>query len=684
MTLAGQLVELSITPGVMPSTDATPSDIPCWAYAYHMRFDSTTGRLRKLGGWQGLTFDYSATIMGTMRTIYSATINQKVTTIIGTNSYVYGLIGSRLNNITPLQTVGIAIANSLATHYATLASNPITTILNSTSIVIADTQASLFQIGDLYTLSGASTTNGIPSTDINSGHVIRAIGVNSITIIVATPATSNGTGGGASVVRSSGLVTVTAAAHAQANGDRVALSGATAFGGITSLQINAQFFVRNVAAGTFDIMTGGTSTSAVTAAGGASTLYFKQIVAGPLNQGAGQGYGAGFYGVGLYGTALTSTSGETYPRIWFCDRYGDNVVATPGNQSGIYTWNGDTTLAPTLITNAPTDVNYAFVQDNILVTFGHDVENKIFASDQGDYTQWVASSNNQVFEDVIEGAGRFISHVPVDGYSLIYTETQTWTFKYIGLLSGIWQILILDSAIGLLAPMARVSVNGYAYWMGQDNFYWFRGGKVETIPSNFSLQSSILRYVFDDLNYSQRYKIFAWYNEDYDEIWWHYPSASSNECDRVARLNRKLLCWVPDTLSRTAGEYPNQNLSNPRLGNVSTLYLHESGTDDDGAAMPFEATTKKFFSGTNTAILGQIIPDSIMSGTIQCEVNSYNYPQSVTPMNAVTYDVTSTTERIPSQINGRYASYTISGNELGQNFLMGQWMLEPQKAARAP
>jgi hypothetical protein len=684
MTTVSILTELEIMPGVMPSTDATSSDIPCWADGYHVRFDSSTGRIRKLAGWSIISYNSDVGVSGTMRTIYSATINQRVYTILGTNSYLYSLIGSQLTNITPLDTTPIAAANSLATHYNTLANNPIATVNGSNTVTISDTQASLFKVGDNYQLSGASTTNGIPNTELNATHIIRTIGVNVLTIIVATSATSTGNGGGASVIRSSGLVTLTKASHGLSVGDRVTISGAIAFGGITAPQINAEFIIRNVLTNSFDVMTEGVSTSSVSAAGGAATQYYSQITAGALNQGAGQGYGAGYYGVGLYGTALVSTSGEVYPRIWFCDRFGDNIIMTPGNQTGIYTWDGDTNTSPTLITNAPTDINYAFVQNNILVTFGHDVENKIFASDQGNYTSWTASSNNQVFEDIIEGAGRFISHVPVDGYSLIFTETQTYTFKYIGLLSGVWQISQLDAAIGILAPMARVSVNGYAYWMGQNNFYMFRGGKAEVIPSNIGKQSSILRYVFDNLNYSQRYKIFAWYNENYDEIWWHYPSSQSNECDRVARFNRKLQCWMPDELNRTAGEYPNQNLSNPRLGNVDDLYLHEVGTDDNNVALPFYATTKKYVSGKETIVLAQMVPDSVMTGTIELDVNSYNYPQSSQPMNSNSYNVTSTTERIPMQINGRYVDYTVSGEELGQSFLMGQWMIETQKAGKAP
>jgi hypothetical protein len=684
MTTVGSLTELEIMPGIMPSTDATSSDIPCWSAGNHVRFDPTTGRLRKLAGWESSSFDYDETISGTIRTIYSANISQRVYTLLGTNSNLYSLIGSRLNNISPLQTSATAAANSLDTHYATLASDPIATTSGSTMLVISDSEAALFEAGDIYTLSGAATTNGVPDTEINADHIVREVGSGTITIIVATAASSTGSGGGASVVRSSGLITVNSTGHGLNDNDRVEVDNSADIGGVTAAQIDLEFNIRNVLTNSFDIMTAGTATSSVSGGGGGSTEYYPQIAAGNLGQGLDQGYGAGFYGVGLYGTSLQSIGGEFYPRIWFCDRFGNNIIATPGNSSGVYTWDGDTTEAPVLISGAPTDVNYAFVQDSILVTFGSSVENKIFSSDQGDITEWTASSENQVFEDIIEGAGRFISHVPVDGYSLIFTPNQTYTFKYIGILSGVWQILPLDNTIGIIGPMARVSVNGYAYWMGQDNFYMFRGGKVETIPSNIGLQSTILRYVFDDLNYSQRFKIFAWYNENYDEIWWHYPSASSDECDRIARYNRKLRCWVPDMLDRTAGEYPNQSLSNPRLGNMGTLYTHETGNDDDGSAMAFSATTKKYFAGTNSAILGQVVPDSTMTGTVTCTVDSFLYPQSTSTMNSSDYSVTSTTEKIPTQINGRYATYTIAGDELGQSFLMGQWMLEPQKGGRAP
>lgn len=682
MTKISQLQELEIVPGVMPYTDATPSDVPCWVDSLHVRFDPTTGRIRKLGGWLSNVFDLGNTINGTLRTIYSVTINGQVYTLLGTNTSLYSLIGSTLTNITPLQDDSVTVANSLATHYGTLANNPITTVLGSTNIVVADTEYGYYAPTDEYTLSGSTAVNGVPAIEINGTHGILAVGVNTITLRVTTAATSSGAGGGASVVRATGAITVTAPANGLFSGSRVLISGAASTGGVLDTEINQEFVI-NAETNIFTVETEGLATSHVTAGGGAATVYYPQLEPGNLNQGFVSGYGAGYYGVGLYGTALTSTTGQTYPQIWFCDRYGDNMVMTPGNQGGAYVWDGDVTTAPTLIADAPDDINYLFVSNNILVTFGHDVENKIFASDQGDITEWTSSSTNQVFEDIIEGAGRLISSAPVDGYNLIFTENQTFTFKYIGL-PGIWQILSLDPSIGIIAPMARVTVNGIAYWMGQQNFYLYRGGKIEVIPSNLGVQSSMLRYVIDNLNTSQRYKIFAWHNEEFDEVWFHYPSGSSNECDQVARFSRKLQCWMPDTLDRTAGENPTISLTNPRLGNGPYLYVHEAGANDDGSPMPFSARTKKFLTGKDTAVQSQLIPDSTQTGTISAQVRTFNYPQSQTAMNDNSYSVTASTEKVPTQLNGRFWDLTISGEELNQTYLMGQWYMEPQKGATAP
>ena len=665
--------------GIHSTADRTEFATEHYTDSDKIRFDN--GLPEKIKGWESVDYNNS-TMLGTCRGIYSEFINTKHYLMLGTHLRLYTAQGSVLTNITPVVTSSTAIADSLDTLYDTLASDPITTTDGSATLVISDSAATRLLAGDLITLSGSAAVGGISAGTINAQHIIRNVnaGAGTYTITVGSAATSSTSGGGGSVVRASGLVQVNATAHGLTTGDRVKIDGATAFGGILTGEINVEFEIRNTMTNSFDVSTAGSSTSSVTSAGGASTVYYEQISAGNEFESTNQGYGAGLYGAGLYGTALTSSNARTFPRIWFFDRYGDEIIATAGNQTGVYQWDGDTSVAPTLITNAPTAVNYAFVSNNILVMFGESgIENRITGSDQGDITNYTSSSTNQVFRDDIEGAGRLLSHAPVENYNLIFTETQTYTLRYIGL-PLVWEILLKDAAIGIIAPMARVSVNGIAYWMGKDNFYMFRGGNVEIIPSNNPAipESTIKNKVFNDLNYGQKSQFFAWYNKEHNEIWFHYCSASSNYPDKVAVVNLNDFSWYPHTLTRTAAEYPVVKQKNPVLANQTVIYKHERGYNDDEVPMDWHLVSKRFYSGKENANVVAIIPDSYQIGDITLTADSYNFPQSSVIKQTATNIISPTTERIPLTIAGHVWQFTWSGDAFDQRFRMGHWFEELQ------
>lgn len=684
MTKVSEPRPLDIMAGVLPSTDGTSLISRHLRSASKMR--SVNGLPAKIGGWESQDFDRDDTISGKARSLYSCILSGTALSLIGTHTRFYSIYGSTLTNITPLKTSSTAAAASLATLYGTLANNPLTTTNGSKTVTIADASGARLRAGDTVTLSGASTTNGIPDTDINAAQVVRSVAANGLswTFIVATAASSSGTGGGASVVRATGIIQVTKASHGLTDGDRNKLSGAADTGGITAAQINVEHIIRVTASSTYDVMTAGTATSSVTGGGGAGVVYYPQIDAGNENDQAGQGYGMGRYGVGLYGTALQSTSDLELSRIWYTDSFGTNTITTPGEQTGLYEWNGDTTAAPVLVSGAPTAINYAFVSDSIIVTFGASaVQNRIKTSDQGDRTNWTSSSTNQVFVDDIEGAGRLLSHVHVNGVNLIFTKNQTYTFRKIPRDSGVWEIKLKDPGIGIIAPLARVVVNGIAYWMGQNNFYMWRGGNIEVIPSNSSKQSTILRYVFDNINKAQSSKFHAWYNERYNEVWFHYCSSTASEPDRIARLCLQDFSWWPDTMNRTCSEGPAVTLDYPRLIDSSgVLYQHEIGKNDDGAAMSWSFTTPDSVSGKNNGFLTAIYPDSVQDGSITVAVAARRYPQSASTTFSNSFTVTSTTELVPCSSMGRFWNYTISGSTIDQDFLMGVWFEELQEGPR--
>lgn len=663
-----QLVPLQIIEGVEPSTDRSNSTTQHYIDSKGVRF--VDGYPQKKGGNVSLSFDGDVTISGLPRSIFSYILSSYTRYLVGTNSKLYDIFGTTLTNITPLKTATVSIADSLDTFYGTLSSNPITTVSGSATITISDTAHKL-QAGDTVTLSGSSAVNGIPGTDINTSHFVRSVTTNSWTIIVATAATSSGTGGGASVVRATGIITVNASAHGQLDGDRTKIASAADTGGITAAQINLEFIIRNAQTNSFDIYTAGTATSAVTGGGGSSTTYQVEITDGNENTAAGFGYGMGLYGAGLYGVGKTSSNTDP-PRIWSHDRFGDLTISMSNDQSELYSWDGDISEAPVIVSNAPQG-NYCFVSDNIAVVLGAEgVGNRIQWSDQGGLTNWTTGQSG---EDDIEGAGKFISHASVRGDNLIYTNNQTYYFRYIG---GelIWQTKLIDANIGLIAQNARSSASGVIYWMSNNNFHMWRGGNVEVIPSNSTTHSTCLRYVFDDINFGQKEKIFCQYNPLFREITWFYPSAGSSEPDRAVSVNIDTFAWWYDEIERTAVEYPSLLSQTPYMADSSgTVYLHENGLNDNGAAKEWYFETPFIFGGNNIIGHNAFVVDGSVTQTASVTIKTKDYPFSSVRSNK-SYDITSTSTRIATGQSGRYWNYKVSGDDLGQRFVGGQWYQE--------
>lgn len=665
---------IEVTAGSQPNTDFTEASTPHYVETDKIRF--VDGYPEKIGGWKSLVFNNNNQVGGCCRTIYSYTLNRNTRYIFGTHTRLYYRIGATLRNITPLNTTTQAIADSLDTNYGTLSSNPITTVLGSTTITVTDTSTKV-RVGDTIELSGSAAVNGVPAGEINTTHFVRTHDANSYTFITATAATSSGSGGGGSVVQATPIITVNKTAHALPNGDRVKITGSSAAGGIPALSINLEFVIRNVQTNSFDILTDTVATSSVTGGGGAGVEIQQQIDQGLCDATSAQGYGAGLYGVGLYGTALTSTSGSIPVRSWVFDRYGNNVIGTAGDQTEIYTWDSDTAESPILLSNAPTAVNYVFVSNEIVVTLGaNGVPSRIKWSDQGVSTQWVSLATNQAGEDDKEGASEFISHINVKGVNLLFTDSQVYTFRYIGR-PFIWEIKQLDEKSGIIAKNARVQHNGVAYWMGSDNFYYYKSGNVEIIPSNTTNETTLKKYIFDDLNLSQISKIFAWYNRKFNEVWWHIPSADSQEPNRIVRYNIKDSTFTYDNIERSAGEYPTQLKEFPIVAkvdnNTSTIYEHENGVDDDGSSLPFLLKTRRIFSGTNVANINGIMYDNRLSGSLTVTIDGYEFAQSTNKYTTTTLTMDNTTGHSSIRVQGRYIQYIISGDELGQSWRSGDW-----------
>ena len=677
---------ISVTPGVQPIEDSTTASTPHYVAADKVRFRD--GYPEKIGGWLALSIDNNDVVQGCTRAIFSYNISNNIRYLFGTHSHLYGFIGSRLTNVTPLVTATTAIANSLDSNFGTLGSDPIATTIGSTTVTVTDI-ATRVRVGDTVTLSLSTAVNGIPAGEINTDHFVRSQTTDSYTFIVATAATSTGSGGGGSVVQATAIVTVNQTAHGFSDDDRAKIASAATFAGIPASEINIEHIIRNVSANEYDFTVVTRATSSVSGGGGASTTVQGQIAAGLCDSTGGQGYGAGLYGVGLYGTALVSGTGVTDARVWVFDRFGNNVVMTPGQQTNIYTWDSDTAEAPIILANAPTAVNYVFVSNEIVVSLGAGgVTNRVQWSDQGNSTVWSAAATNQAGQDDIEGASEFLSQVNVKGINLLFTESQVYTMRYIGR-PFVWEFRLLDEKSGIIAKNARIQHNGVAYWMGPDNFYYYRSGNVEIIPSTTTNETTLKRFVFDNINLLQKDKIFTWFNRAFNEIWWHYPDITSDEPNRIVRFNVKDFTWTPDTMDRSAGEYPTSLREFPYMAeritgasDTTTIYEQERGTDANGVALSWSLSTPFFDSGTDTVNELALIPDSNQVGDLTTTVNVKQYPQSPSLYDSRTLTISPTTEVVSYRVNSRFIQYVLAGNVLGQSWRAGKWIQSLSKGGR--
>jgi hypothetical protein len=73
--------------------------------------------------------------------------------------------------------------------------------------------------------------------------------------------------------------------------------------------------------------------------------------------------------------------------------------------------------------------------------------------------------------------------------------------------------------------------------MGVDRFYVYNGG-VKVLPNDKNVN-----WLFDNINYEQRQKVWATKVPRYNEIWFFYPRGSATECTDAVIYNTKDLIW---------------------------------------------------------------------------------------------------------------------------------------------
>ena len=100
-----------------------------------------------------------------------------------------------------------------------------------------------------------------------------------------------------------------------------------------------------------------------------------------------------------------------------------------------------------------------------------------------------------------------------------------------------WSYDIISSQISIMSSNSVVEMDGLYFWMGVDRFYFY-GGTVKVLPNDKNVN-----WLFNNLNYSQRQKVWATKVPRYNEIWFFYPRGTATECTDAIIYNVKDQLW---------------------------------------------------------------------------------------------------------------------------------------------
>jgi hypothetical protein len=493
----------------------------------------------------------------------------------------------------------------------------------------------------------------------------------------------------------SGLTTVTVNInnHGAAAEDWVTFSGVVGpVNGIPTSELNAEFQVVTVTGANSFTITVATAAASTGSGGGTNITAAFQINAGVSVVFYGYGWGAGVWGRSGWG------SGSIVPFVarqadWFIDNIDNDLVANV-REGPIYYWEYDAVFNTRAVllsslpgaTDVPTQAQQILVSQNDkhLLCFGSTPFGGgafdpllIRWANQDEPTNWTpAPTNTAGFLRVSRGS-RIIRALPTRQEILVWTDSHLYSMQFTGT-TDVFSLQEYADNVSIMSPRACISANNVTYWMGTEKFYAY-SGRVETLPC------TIRNYVFQDFNYDEAVQVVCGTNEQWHEVWWFYPSASSNTNDRYVIYNYLERIWYYGNLARTAWlDTPLRQYPQAVGGNL--VYNHEQGLNDDILPMTSFITTNDFDlqDGDQLILIKRIIPDVDFNGStatapkVMMTMKPRNFPGSnysntnePDVERSTTVPIEQYTEQIFIRARARQMGFKITSEDLNVQWQLG-------------
>jgi len=627
------LTKLQFRPGVNRETTSYTNE-GGWFDCDKIRF--RFGTPEKIGGWERFS---GQSFLGTCRALHPfVAVDGSSFLGVGTHLKYYINEGGGFNDITPLR------ATTAAGDVTFSAAN------GSSTLTITDTDHGANDF-DFVTFSGAASLGGTVTAEVlnQEYQISHVIGVDSYEVLAREVASLN------------------------------------------TITVDGQYSPTLVIANASD-----------TGDGGASVVGAYQATVGLDTTVSGTGWGAGLWSRSTWGSGASLVAlGDTL-RIWSHDNFGEDLIINVRN-GGIYYWDKSTSSVPferavemSQLAGAdpttPTIAKQVMIsdRDRHVIVFGADSQTEIGVqdpllirfSDQENPLVWAAQATNTAGDLRIGTGSEIITALETRQQILVFTDQSLHAMQYLGP-PFTFGIQLISENITIAGPLSAIAVDDMVFWMGDQEFYMY-SGQVQKLPC------SVRSYVFNDFNQSQAEKITCGINSAFSEVWWFYPSASSDTVDKYVVYNYQEKVWYYGTLERTAwldrgiGQYP---ISASLDG---YLYYHEFGSDDGSVNPPsainsyIESSQMSMGTGDNFMLLSRLIPDITFTGstsptpavdftleTRRFPGSEYNQVMPSSVIRTATVPVEQFTEQVHLRLRGRSFALKVSSAETGVEWRLG-------------
>jgi hypothetical protein len=277
--------------------------------------------------------------------------------------------------------------------------------------------------------------------------------------------------------------------------------------------------------------------------------------------------------------------------------------------------------------------------------------------------------------------------IPTKQEILVFTEATLSSLQFTGT-TDVFALQEIGDNLSIIGPRAVTIVNNMTFWMGHDKFYVYTG-RVETLPC------TLRNFVFNDINFDQADQVICGTNEGWNEVWWMYPSANSNYNNRYVIYNHLERIWYYGNIERTAWldsplrDNP-QAIYADNVNELSYLYNHESGTNDDGLPLTAYIQSSDFdlMEGDQFMLTRRIIPDINFEGSTASNpeanfvVRPRNFPGGAYQTNAsntqrvIQTTVTQFTNEVFMRARARQVALRVESSGLDTQWQLGSPRLD--------